>query len=149
MFADTVTLFNFHEKSGKWFPTVLSGVDLQVDSGAKLSSPGTVDSADTVTLLIHSKSDKSVAVGTGEVKTRKSYLGPKAYAQCENPEVHFTFKTECDFFCEGEWPTSEPIVDDDYDSGFYDEVNKERDGVYAVKNSAFLQLIPHFEVGGR
>lgn len=145
MFAATVTLFNFHEKSGKWYPTVISGVDLQVDTASKLSTPGVADGTDTVTLLIQSKRDKTVTTAKGP----KTYLGPKAFVQCENPEAHITFKPECDFFYEGVWPSTEPIVDEDYDSGFYDEVNNSHDGVYAVKSAAFLGLIPHFEIGGK
>ena len=141
MFADTVTLFNFHELSGKWYPTVFKDVDLQVDASADLATPGKTNSADIASLLINTKRDKSVG--------SKTYLGPKAFAQCPDPEAHFTFKLERDFFYEGEWPSLDPVLDDEYDSGFYHEVNKAHDGVYAVKSAAFLGLIPHFEIGGR
>lgn len=146
MFVDTITLFNFHEQTGKWYPTVIKGVDLQVDTASKLSTPGTTDGADIATVLIQSKKDKSLTFADGSTKT---YLGPKAYAACADPEAHFTFKLEKDFFWEGAYESVEPIVDDDYDSGFYHEFNKANDGVYAVKSAAFLSLIPHFEIGGR
>ena len=145
MFAETVTLFNFHEPTGKWYLSVIKGVELQVDTSSGLSTPGKTDGNDAVTLLIQSKRDKTVTTANGP----KTYLGPKAYAQCNDPEAHITFKPECDFFYEGVWPSTDPILDDDYDSGLYDEVNKAHDGVYAVKSAAFLGLIPHFEIGGR
>ena len=145
MFTETVTLFNFHEPTGKWYPSVIKGVELQADIASGLSTPGKTDSTDSVSLLIQSKRDKTVQTANGS----KTYLGPKAYAQCENPEAHITFKPECDFFYDGIWPTTDPILDDEYDSGFYDEVNRVHDGVYVVKTVAFLGLIPHFEIGGR
>lgn len=149
MFADTVTLFNFHEATGKWYPSVISGVDLQVDSASKASTPGTTDSEDTATLLIQSKRDKTVTVLAGTEAKTKRYLGPKAYAVCQDPEACITFKPECDFFFEGVWPGTDPVLDEDYDSGFYHEVNETHDGVHLVKSAAFLSLIPHFEIGGR
>lgn len=149
MFTDTVTLFNFHEDTGKWYLTVLSGVDLQVDSASKVSTPGTTDSEDTVTLLIQSKRDKTVTVPDGNGTKTKRYLGPKAYAVCEDPEACITFKPECDFFFRGVWSGTDPIPDEDYDSGFYHEVNETYDDVYLIKSASFLSLIPHFEIGGR
>lgn len=141
MFTDVVTVFNFHKPTGKWYPTVFKDVELQVDTAADPTAPGQINNADVASLIINTKRDKSV--GT------KTYLGPKAFAQCPDPEAHFTFGLEGDFFYEGVWSTLEPILDDDYDSGLYHEVNKAHDGVYAIKSAAFLGLIPHFEIGGR
>lgn len=141
MFTGVVTVFNFHKPTGKWYPTVFKDVELQVDTASDLAAPGQANNADVATLIINTKRDKSVG--------SKSYLGPKAFARCPDPEAHFTFSTERDFFYEGEWPQLEPVLDDEYDSGFYHDVNTTYDGVYAVKSAAFLGLIPHFEIGGR
>ena len=141
MFTDVVTVFNFHKATGKWYPTVFKDVELQVDTASDVVTPGKTNNSDIATLLINTKRDKSVG--------SKTYLGPKAFAQCPDPEAHFTFLSERDFFIEGEWPNLEPVLDEDYDSGFYHEVNEAHDGVYAVKSAAFLGLIPHFEIGGR
>lgn len=146
MFKDTITLFNFHEPTGKWYPTVITGVDLQVDSGADPATPGVLNDAHSVLALIQSRADKTLVLKDGATK---SYLGPKAYAKCDTPEGYFTFQLEKDFFYEGEWPSLDPVLDDDYDEGFYNEVNKTYDGVYIVKTATHLRLIPHFEIGGK
>ena len=146
MFDRTITLFNFHKPSGNWYPTVIAGVDIQIESGMSPATPGVQNDAHVASVLIPSKKDKSIVL---QDKSVKSYLGPKAYARCEDPEGHFTFQLDKDFFYEGEWPDLNPVSDDDYDEGFYNEVNKLYDDVFSVKTAAFYGLIPHFEIGGR
>ena len=51
-----------------------------------------------------------------------------------------------DFFIVGEWKNEEPIAEDDYIDGFYEEMKLKYDYVFAITGSAFYDIIPHFEV---
>ena len=51
-----------------------------------------------------------------------------------------------DFFIVGEWENEEPIAEDDYIDGFYEEMKLKYDYVFAITGSAFYDIIPHFEV---
>lgn len=145
MYRDVITLFNFHKNTGLWYPTVFSGVDIGVSKASNPTTHGT-NNGDTVNILIHCKPDKTLTTADGE---EKSYLGAKAYSKCATPHAFVTFKPECDFIFEGEWPDMSPVADEDYESGFYHEMNDNYDGVYMITSASFYGLIPHFEIGGR
>lgn len=141
MFDCKVTLFNYHAMTNKWYTTLFDGVDLhEVD--AKAATQQGEKNGSSVDLLINVKPDKSTDDG-------KRYVGPKAFAAIDNPAAYFTFIPETDFFMEGDYSMDEPVCEDDYESGYYHEMNNVHDGVYMVVSAAYFPLIPHFEIGGR
>ena len=52
MYQDTITLFNYHETTGMWYPTVFNGVDLGVNKASNSTKDGK-NNNDAVTLIIH------------------------------------------------------------------------------------------------
>lgn len=145
MYQNTITLFNFHEATGLWYPSVFTGVDLGVNNSSRSTKDGK-NNGDAVSVIIHCAADKTFTTADG---TEKSYTGAKAYAKCENPTACITFKPECDFIYEGAWPDLEPLREEDYESGLYHALNDEHDGVYMISSAAYYGLLPHFEIGGR
>ena len=141
MFDNTITLFNYHAKTNKWYSTKFTDVDL-LEQDAKTATPKGETNGSSVDLLINVTADKSSADG-------KKYVGPKAYANVDDPEAYFTFIPETDFFMEGDYSMLEPVCEDDYESGYYHEMNTICDGVHMVVSAAYFSLIPHFEIGGR
>ena len=81
----------------------------------------------------------------------KRYLTPLLWQAAEDPAAAFTFTMGefFDFFIEGAWPDTEPVQDSAFPGGFYDHLNKTRDGVYAVSSAQQYSVIPHFEVFGK
>ena len=144
VYQNTITVFNFHENSGMWYPSVIKGADLIVNKSSHSTTTGKSNS-DTADIIIHCSVDKQITTETGE----KSYTGPKEYAKCENPEERITFKPECDFIYDGEWPDHTSISDEGYDSGLYHAMNDLYDGIYMITSASFFGLLPHFEIGGR
>lgn len=145
MYKDTITLFCFHELTGLWYTTVFTGVHLtEIKADTSTADAGTVG-ADTVEAIVHVSPDRSSKDAEGTVR---QYVGPKAYAALEDPAGRFTFQAERDFFVVGDH-ASEPLRDDDYESGLYDAMNKAMDGVYMISSSVFYRILPHFEIGGR
>lgn len=144
MYQKTITLFNYHKGTDKWYPSVIPSVDLIGNKASAASKEG-VKNNDTVDIIINTNSNKEIntAVGT------KSYTGAKAYAQSNTPSACITFAPEQDFIYEGVWPSLSPIDDSDYESGLYHDMNDNYDGVYLVSSAVYYDLIPHFEIGGR
>ena len=140
MFDCKVTLFNYHAATKQWHTTVFDGADL-LETGAKQATPQGETNGSRVELLINVKPDKSYKA--------KQYVGPKAYARIDTPADCFTFTPETDFFMEGDYSITEPVSEDDYESGYYHDMNNAHDGVHMVVSAAFFPLIPHFEIGGR
>lgn len=147
MYRDTVTLFNYHESTGLWYPTVFSGVDFGVNTATNETTTGKTGS-DAVTLLIHCTPDRQFIAADGK---EKSYQAAKVYAKCSNPADCITFKTGCDFIYCGAWAWDgvESLTEEDYASGLYHEMNQKYDGVYRIYSAAFFDLLPHVEIGGR
>lgn len=145
MFDSTITLFNFHEGSGKWYLSTISGVDFGSTKSSSASKQGVIN-ADAVELLVPCLQDKSITTGNGGLK---SYAEPKEYAACADPEKRITFRPERDFIYDGVWNDLDPIVDGDYESGLYHELNDDHDGIFLIASAAFYSLLPHFEIGGR
>lgn len=140
MFSCKVTLFNYHAATKQWYTTVFDGVDL-LEVGAAAATQKGETNGSSVDLLINVKPDKSC--------NGKQYMGPKAYAVTGTPADCFTFTPETDFFMEGDHSLTKPVKEDDYESGYYHEMNKDHDGVHMVVSAAYFPLIPHFEIGGR
>lgn len=142
MYQDTVTVFN--RCGDMWYPTVLHGVDLNVDKAAIFSRYG---AQSKVKAILHIKSDRQfLFVGD----SGKVYLTPKQWRQTDAKTVSITFADgeKFDFFMEGEWPDEEPVNDDSYATGFYDHMDRTRDGVYAINSVSRFSVIPHFEITG-
>ena len=141
MFNSTVTLFNYHATTKQWYTTRFDGVDLLEVNAKSATRQGETNSSN-IDLLINVNPDKSSSNG-------KPYLGPKAYAATADPSTYFTFTPEIDFFVEGDYSSDVPVAEDEYESGYYHEMNNSHDGVYMVVSAAYFPLIPHFEIGGR
>ena len=144
MYGDTITVFNYHAATGRWFPSIISGADLLTTKANSATTAGG-NNADTVDIIIHCTADKRIPASVG----MKSYTEPKAYARCNSPARHITFTPECDFIFAGTWPDTEPLTDDDYDEGLYNAMNAAHDGIYLISTVSFYSLLPHFEIGGR
>lgn len=142
MFDMTVTVFNYHENTKRWYTTLLEGVTLNGGDGAKATRQG-VTNGDSVTLLLPVACVDGAATYKG-----KPYLKPKAYAALDNPAAAFTFSPEADFFIVGDHRSDAPIEEAEYMDGLYTEMNAEHDDVYLVTSAAFYSLIPHLEIGG-
>ena len=142
MHNGTITLFNL--QGSKWYPSVIRGVSVEEIVATSATENAGRTNSDTVELSIGTTNVKAIVTDAG----LKSYVSPKAYAVCTEPANCMTFQPEQDFVFIGEWPT-EPISDDDFESGFYHAFNEEHDGVYMITSVAWLGLIPHFEIGGR
>lgn len=148
MYSDKITLFN-HYKSrlgDMWYPTVIRGVNLNMDKAAIMAKYG-AESNDKAVLNIHYQTVDGQIMVDG-----KPYLPPKEWSNQTNdklPEsITFNSGKDFDFFMLGEYPTKEPIVNDDYLDGFYNHVNSEYDFVFAVTSVAKYTAIPHFEIMG-
>lgn len=151
MYADTVTLFNRYERDGVtlWLPTVLHGVDLNIDRAAIVEKYGE-QSADNARLHVRYTPDEG-----GPIIQGKRYLPPKLWALQSEEEaaqsITFSGGTEFDFFIASEWPEGAPVVDspEEWLDGFYNYVNSRFDYVFSVSTVAMYSVIPHFEIGGK
>lgn len=148
MFSDVVTVFN-HYKSrlgDMWYPTVVRNVNLLIDKAAIVAKYG-AESKDNAILNIHYQTVDGQILIDG-----KPYLPPKEWERQTNDKlaesITFTSGTDFDFFMLGEYPTTNPIADDDYVDGFYNHVNDEYDYVFAITSVAKYTPIPHFEIMG-
>lgn len=135
MYNDTVTLFN--RGDGEWYPTVLKGVNLNMDKAAINHQYGE-KSADSAILNIPYTGDKIVA--------GKPWKPPKEWDGSDS--ITFQTGNDFDFFWLGEW-TEGTVADADYKGGFYQHMNKTHDYVFAISAVAWFTVIPHFEVVGK
>ena len=142
MYQDTVTLFNRKPGSAMtgdtWYPTVLKGVNLNIDRAAILSKYG-AESQDNAVLFVPYTGDVIIS--------GKPWMPPKEWDQTED-SLTFTGGNRFDFFWAGEW-TGGIVSDSDYGEGFYDWMNRNRDYVFAISAVAKYTVIPHFEIMGR
>lgn len=151
MYKDTVTLFNRYTTKDRkivWYPTVLRGVNLNVDKASIVAKYGSNSQDNAVLNVKYHSGDDAVMVSD------KKYLLPKEW--CKQTEdvlaeslTFTTGKEEFDFFYEGEWKSDEPVLDEDYTSGFYSYMNKNYDNVFAITSVSKFSAIPHFEVVGK
>lgn len=142
MYSDTITLFNRNED--KWYPTILRGVDLNMDKAAIIAKYGD-QSADNAVLHI-----KCTYKSDGVYVGGKKWLPPKEWDVQEESELlqtlTFTSGNNFDFFIAGEWPDDEVINENDYLDGFYNMANQRYDYVFAISSVALYTVIPHFEI---
>lgn len=144
LFKDVITLFNFHKKTGMWYPTIITDAHVIAARALTHGTEGMIN-ADVVEVQITSNAAQNVNSTEGV----KSYTTPKEYEITNSPDEYITFTPECDFFIRGRWDSLLPLDDDDYDEGFYHAMNHDLDGVYMISAATFYGLIPHFEIGGR
>ena len=146
MYRDTVTLFN--RKPGErgqgdtWYPTVIKGVNLNIDRAAILAKYGAESQDNAVLYVYYQKTaDKILIAG-------KPWMPPKAWDRTVG-SITFSSGTNFDFFWKGEWDGG-IVSDSDYGSeGFYDYMNRMHDYVFAISYVAMYSAIPHFEIMGR
>lgn len=146
MYADTITLFNRYDTGVEdvWLPTVLKGVDLNIDKAAIVATYGE-NSTDNARLHVRYAIDEGdITIGD------KTYLPPKLWkAQSQEQaatSVTFASGHSFDFFVVGEWGSDIPIEDADYINGFYDFCNNIYDYCFAITSVARYSVIPHFEI---
>ena len=139
MHDETITVFNL--KNGYWYPTIISGVHIETHTAADLTING-INNVGSVFISIPAAKNRTVKTSAGT----KRFVRPKEY-ESSDPAECFTMTPDSDFIYEGEWRNIE--ADDDYDSGFYDEMNRTKDGIHLINAAEFLKLIPHIEVGAK
>lgn len=149
MYNDAITLFNrYSNREGDtWYPTVISGINLNIDRAAIIAKYG-AQSADSAVLNVrYSFKDKNKIIAD------KLWLAPKEWEEQPNDELEnsLTFKggVAFDFFYVGEWQDTAPISDSDYNEGFYTYMNTRYDNVFAVTSVGMYTVIPHFEILGK
>lgn len=148
MFSDVVTVFNRYKSrlGDMWYPTVIHGVNLNIDKASIVSKYG-ADSKDNAILSIHYLMD-----GEKIVVEEKEYLPPKEWSRKESDKLYdnitFTSGTDFDFFMAGDYGSTEPIADDDYTDGFYNHMNRQHDFVFAITSVAKYSVIPTFQIMG-
>ena len=149
MYSDKITLFN-HYKSrlgDMWYPTVIDGVNLLIDKAAIVAKYGAESKDNAVLNIRYQMVDGQVMVAD------KPYFPPKEWERQTNdklPEtITFASGTGFDFFMLGEYPEIKPILDEEYRNGFFEEVKKEYDFVFAITSVANYSVIQHFEITGK
>lgn len=145
MHTDTITLWNFHKKTGKWYPTVISGVSCRINAASASSVHGG-NANDAFLASIPCAAKQSVIAADGAEKT---ILRPKAYSSSDSPSTCITFSPGVDFISEGAADDTAPVCDADYEAGFYDAMNAKNDDVHLITSAVFYGLIPHYEIGGK
>lgn len=137
MYRDTVTVFNRLRRNGTdtWYPTVLTGVDLNADAAAIRKAYG-AESNDRAKL--HVRYSPGLIVGG------KQYYSPKEW---QGMGITFHDGDLFDFFWEGTWDGGN-VNDEDYTDGFYNHMRKTHDNVFAITSVARYSVIPHFEIMG-
>ena len=73
VYRDTITVFNYHAATGRWFPSVISGADLLTTKANSATTAGG-NNADAVDIIVHCTADKRVPTGAG----MKSYMGRRS-----------------------------------------------------------------------
>lgn len=117
MFNNNITLFNFDEKSNKYYKTFLPNVELQSNFRTRFTNDSTLD--DDVSLLIIKyliKNSEKIAFGT-----EKCFKSPKIWENLESKEESFTFQEGKDFFVKGK------LLDENLN---YEELKNSQDGVF-------------------
>lgn len=169
MYTDTVTLFNRYQSrlGDTWYPSILRNVQLNMDKAAITAKYGP-ESSDSAVLNVHFSvkdleegepqcEQVSWLQGKKAVISNKIWLPPTQWDSQPNDSfaktLTFTDGTDFDFFMLGEWQGGEdPIADDDYMEGLYNELNKRYTYVFAITSIAGPyppNTIAHFEIMGR
>lgn len=142
MYKDTITLFN--RKKGAdgdtWYPSVLSGVNLNKDKGEIFKRYGPEAGDNAVLNVRYSQTAEEMTV------CGKKWVKPKEWARLNDPSGAITFAPG-DFFYDGVWEGTTPLYDGAYgDLSFYDYMLNNYDDVYMITGYGFFSVIPHMEV---
>lgn len=145
MYSETITVFNRHRANGvdTWYPTVLSGVDLNVDAAAMRAKYG-AEAKDRAKL--HIRFHDGPVVGDIYVGGKKYFL-PKEWQTSDHSGITFQDGDLFDFFWNGAWAGG-PVMDEDYTNGFFNYMKKTYDMVFVITSVARYDCIPHFEIVG-
>ena len=151
MYTDVITLFN--RKPGErgqgdtWYPTVIKGVNLNIDRASILAKYGAEAQDNAVLHIRYRKENGDIRIVCAS-DTEKQWMPPKEWDKTED-SVTFTSGNDFDFFWKGEW-TGGIVTDAEYlDEGFYNYMNRTKDYVFAVSSVAMYSVIPHFEIMGK
>ena len=144
MYTDVITLFNRVSGSrgepDTWLPTVINGVNINIDRAVLLSKYGP-DCKDKAVLNIRYRSEGGRVMVAG-----KRWAKPMEWDQSADSLTFYPVK---DFFWAGEWIDGE-VSDADYGmEGFYGYMNRTKDNVFLISSFAQYRAIPHFEVMGK
>ena len=146
MYNDTVTLFNRQKTANGdvWYPTVLEGVNLNMDRGAIVRQYGE-QAQDNAVLNVRYKENNSAKIISPSI----IWQAPKEWQRLIYKSGYITFAPG-DFFWAGEWPGTTPLSDDGYgDLSFYEYMTQNYDFVFNITSVGYFTVIPHFEVLGR
>lgn len=148
MYNDTVTLFNRYVNSlGEtiWYPHVISNANLIIDRAVINSKYGTNSNDNAVLNVKYSIFEENITIDG------KTYLPPKKWENQTNdllPQtITFNPGNEFDFFVAGDYFSQEPIIDEN--GTFFNEMQKEKDFVFAITGVSKYDLIQHFEIVGK
>jgi len=178
LYKDNITLFTFHPSTEKWYPHIICGVHFLATDSKKATQNSGITAEDTAKVYVRCTSGKIINTQAGEEQyvSQKEYTkltDPTGYITF-TPESDFFIlgaSEETVANQNGSWQApvqegtnlyirmldfsyvrneyNEPIADNEYESGLYNDMNSKYDGVYKITTSAFFGLIPHFEIGGR
>ncbi len=151
MYNDTITLFNAYKNESKavhWYPTVLTGVNLNMDKAAIIAKYGAESQDKAILNVRYQIADADKMVGG------KKWFPPKEWRRQSSEmladSITFADGQNFDFFYVGDWGSEEPIADDAYGvDGFYNYMNKQYDYVFAITSESHYSVIPHFEIMGK
>lgn len=143
MHTQTITLWNYHEASGLWYPTTIPGVSIYTDNSYAASEHGN-NANNSVWISIPCSRNGRILDVSG---VEKLVLKPKTYAVCQSPSCCLSFSPGVDFILEEEVDGLEPVRDTDYESGFYDAMNAANDSIHLITSNTGFNLIPHYEIG--
>lgn len=145
MYHDTITIFN--RKKGRdgdtWYPTVLTGVNLNKDKGEVIAKYGPNASDNAILNVRYENDGEDIIIGG------KQWMQPKQWQRSEAPETCLTFAAG-DFFWNGAWDGTTALYDGTYgDQSFYDYMLANYDDVFMVTSVGYFSVIPHLEVVGK
>lgn len=148
MYQDTITLFN--RKPGgnagdTFYPTVIKGVNLNIDRAAILAKYGPEAQDNAVLHIRYVVKNGEIAIVCDSEMT-KPWMSPKTWDKTEDS---LTFNPDGDFFWVGEWKDGIVSDADHGPDGFYAEMNRAHDYVFTVSSVARYSVIPHFEIMGK
>lgn len=152
MYKDTITLFNRERRSQGdiWYPTILTGVNLNADKGSIVKVYGETSQDNAVLNVRYFNVNGEICVMTPD--SMKAWKPSKEWQHAENKSesVTFTAGGAFDFFWRGEWTGGSVIYDENYgDMSFFDYMLANYDYVYAITSVGDFTVIPHFEITGR
>lgn len=147
MYQDVITIYNFFEDKKQdiagWYPTTLSGVEVQISKGLNVSKTGNENANSLyVSIPLICSNNELFADGI-------KYIKPKSFKALSVKSDTFTL-SENDFIAVGNYKEihNDFINDYDYEEGFLQYMKSTYDDVFEVKTVDTFKTIRHIEVGG-